>query len=84
MSNFPSTLFTHQKKHMKQPQIVDIAVRALEIPVASLRYVATPRICLRNANGSGREISLAQYFGLTPEDAQEKAEEALKAWKMQK
>ena len=69
---------------MKQPQNANIAVRELEIPVASLRYVATPRIWLRSANGSGREISLAQYFGLTPEDAQEKAEEALKAWNIRK
>jgi hypothetical protein len=69
---------------MKQPQIVNIAVRELEIPVASLRYVATPRIRLPSANGSGREISLAHYFGLTPEDAQDKAEEALKPWNIQK
>ena len=69
---------------MKQPQIVNIAIRELEIPVASLRYVATPRIWLRNVNGSDCEISLAQYFGMTPEDAQEKAEKALKAWNIQK
>lgn len=66
---------------MEQPTDESLVTREVPSGWGPFRFAATPRVWLRRADGTRREIFFADHWGWTADEAEAKAREAVDAWK---
>lgn len=63
---------------MKTPEVERITVRKLMQPVKGFRYAAAPHL---KGGVHTSKVPLGEYLGVTQDEAREKAEKAVMAWR---
>ena len=66
---------------MKQPMDESLVTREVPSGWGPFRFAATPRVWLRRADGTRREILFADQWGWTADEAEAKARDAVDTWK---
>ena len=66
---------------MKQPVVESFVTREVLPGWGPFRFAATPRLWLRKADGTSREIVFADHSGATADEAEAKARNTVDAWK---
>ncbi len=66
---------------MEQPADESFVTREVASGWGPFRFAATPRLWLRKADGTSREIVFADHSGATADEAEAKARKTVDVWK---